>query len=257
MEGGDLGVAELREALQQAESLFGLLERGLSDVLGTVQGRLELLQASFDILDIDDPAEQLRLIAAELEKAGTALSKAEIDRLAAGDEAFIEELFRQLQSGSGRFTELGAFGELSFDEFLDILRRLESTQDRIADGVEGETGDFQNVSAINRLTVEQGDTLIALAGSRNFYLEDIRDILRGGIQPIQVTDSMLAAAGTVRVEFSPLDVNVNLNGDASGIMPESAAVLGESLGAALADHDLGTELRNIRAGLGLPPVRTQ
>lgn len=256
IDGEPLSRAQLEEALEQAQTLFEALDVGLGELLDTTRGRLDLLRASFAILDIDDPAKKIALLADELERAGTALTPAEIQRIREADEEFIEELFRQLQAGSARFTELGAFGELSFDQFLDLLREIEGLQDRIAESAGDEEGDFQAVSAINRLTVEQGDSLLALAGTRNFFLEQIRDSLRDGFQPVQITDRMLAAASSVRIEVSG---RIEVTGDA--VSDEGAALIADRLTERLTiddfDRQLSSELTRIRAGFGLAPVREQ
>jgi len=256
LDGDPLNKAAFDEALQQARSLAEVLGRSLSEVLDTVQGRLSLLRDSFDVLDIESPAERIQLLADELARAGTALSAIDIQRLREGDEEFIEALFRQLQSGTGRFTTVGAFGDLSFDEFLDVLREIESLQDRVADAIEAESEDgFQQVSAVDRATSFQFDRALALDGTRNLLLEQIRDSLRGS--PVTVTDTMLARASTVRIEGTVRHV-VDVRGDASGITADAAAALGREFGrAANLDLDLGDEVRRIQQGFGFPPTREQ
>lgn len=244
------------DTLRQAEALYEAINRDVVDLGETIAGRLSFLQREFDRFDIDTPAEQLARFADELGKLGVeGLSAADLQRIREGDEDLIEELLRQATSGTGRFTSLGDFGALTQEQLVAFLDEIEGVADRLADTEIGaEEGDFQQVSAINRLTVEQGDTLIAMAGTRNFLLERLLGVTEAG-SPVQVTDTMLAAASSVRhIHEGRIDVSVS--GDAVDV--EGAALIRDGLVDALSlNRDLGAELRNERAGLGLPPTRTQ
>lgn len=250
LEGENLEGAETSEAINQARQFFEALNTGFEEAIDTLSGKISLLQRQFDVLDITDPVRQLELLVQALREAGTALSEDELQRIASGDEALIEEIFTQLAGGEGRFPDIDSLGSATRQELIDLISEIE----RIADTIEaeggGEEGDFQNVSAINRLTVEQGDTLIALAGSRNFFLEEILEELRrvrlGG--PL-VTEGGLASADPQLVR---LDVYLH----AQDVPEDLVRPFARSLSSEEIDRALADSLRRVTVGNGGAPVRT-
>ncbi|MGI9038208.1 MAG: phage tail tape measure protein [Gemmatimonadota bacterium] len=260
LEGETLNAEQLIEALQQAQGLFDGITLEVQDMSKSVADALGFLQAGFDRFDVDEPLKQLDAISKKLGELGVNLTGEELKRLAAGDEGLIEELLRQAIEGSGRFTTLDDFGKLNQEELIRFLDELERIGDRLeseqADG--GREGDFQQVSAQNRFTVEQADRGLAQDATRNALLERILEEIRGGVGlgalPV-ITDRTLAAAATIRVEHSGGFV-VDVRGDAVDV--QSAAVIRDGLVEHLSvDRYLGEQARNIRAGYGLPSRSVQ
>lgn len=251
--GEDVAPAAVNDAFDQAERLFEALEIGFVDLFDTVAGRLALLQNEFDRFDIDAPADQLRILADSLAGFKTALTAEEIERLARGDEALIEQLLREVTSGTGRFTEIGDFGQLTPQQLLNLLDEIESIADRLeAEGAA--EGDFQNVSAVNRLTVEQGDRLISLQGTTVAHLEAIRSILEFSFSqsnPLLVLNDL-----PVGQDLGTISIELTATGD-TPVSQENAEIVVDALADELIDRGLGVNLRTTERGFGAVPVRTE
>lgn len=211
------GILRELEAVQRATA-----ELELSRVFETFRGQLDLLQQEFDLLDIEDPLDQLRRLR-ELMLEFTDLPEEFRAQLAGANletevgrrqfEAALENIFKALASG-----ELGpgAFGQLTVSEFRSLIGDLEGTldtaQDELGDLAEGEepgtTTAFQVSRQITEVTANRlVGTLTTISILNQQQLRVLRGILAalGGEVPGPGAGGV--AAGGETVGIAPVDVD--------------------------------------------------
>lgn len=156
-------------------------ELDLQKLTETVEGLQRMIEASFEIFDIDDPAEQLEVyrdfflrftnLPKELvaEAEGFDLDTAEGR---AAFEAWLQEIFRMVREG-----ELPAefLGDMSVDEFISSITRMERLVDQAArEQEEGTSRSFQIFRGVSELQAHQ---LLGKADTRNVLLRFMWDEL--------------------------------------------------------------------------------
>lgn len=163
---------ELLGAKNQWDDLVDAIGLGVTDLFDTVSGRLDSARAEIELFDIEDPVQQIGKLVDVLAASGVQLSKAEMQRLRAGDEALIQELVNELETGTGRFA--GGFaplGEFSPQQFRELMLELERLGDQAVDEAGGTTS-FQTV---NQITMQQADLIISALSTQTFYLRTIAE----------------------------------------------------------------------------------
>ena len=233
------GEQDFLEFLEQAQSLLEGLGLEVTNFFDTLAGKLEIANRRIDLFDIEDPIKQIEEFVKVLEQSGTALSAEDLQRLRAGDEKLIQQLVEEIASRTGRFggaDPLGALGDFTAQDLIDLLSRIESIGDRIADGAggPGATTSFQTFDQITRV---EGNAIIAALGTGNFFLREVA----------QNTAALVSIFGSNSVE--PLTIpSISPAGEPSG-----GGVV-ESTRTLDSDLQLGVELEALRLGNGLPRV---
>lgn len=183
------------ESLRQVAEALG--QFGVGTWAAGFQGQMEALRREFELFDIDDPLEQLKMIRDEFSHF-TDLEMPDFDLdTAEGREAFerwIQEMFTRSQLppmfGGLTFEDLG---DMSTQELLDTFGTMENLLDQIAKDeetatdAEGQTTSFQTVS---RITLEQAGKLIAQGTTQIHYLRRITEALEGGPE-ISLADDVI------------------------------------------------------------------
>lgn len=246
----------------------------------TIAGIVEFGNLEADVLDIDDAMEraqlQMALLAEGLVKE--LFTAANITRASEGDNiikealqlissaraaelpeeraARLEELQRFLLENLIPLFEAGFFGDLSFDAAKALIEALDASTDAytaLADEAAGEISESQNVSAQNKLTVEQGDVLIGLQSTAVEYLRRIDEstammkiMMGGGVRPTAVPGER----DGVNVEVGGITVEVSGSGDPLLV----ASVLEDRLVDRI-DSKLGEVLLSRVRGTGVAPRR--
>ena len=162
---------ELIGAKNQWDDLVDAIGLGVTDLFDTVAGRLESARREIDLFDITDPVQKIGKLVDVLAASDVQLSASELERLRAGDEKLIQELVKELETGTGRFAGgFAALGEFSPNDFLQVISEIESLGDALAD--EGGTTSFQTV---NQITLQQADLIISALSTQTFYLRSISE----------------------------------------------------------------------------------
>lgn len=273
------GSAASVKALHQA---IGLIE--FERLFETFGGQLSLLQQKFEIMDIDDPIEQLRqflnvihqFAGAEIDPPVWNLDSEEGRTLA---KRWVQKMFELLQSGEITPEQLGG---LSFDEFRDFLdefnRRLEEANEAAqAGGVVG--GPEQTRVNVNQ-TVAQANQMISLDMTRNRYLAQVVALLGGDVGtaggggaphiptfPGEISPPSLASLGLSPAPsgggdvgpFTFGDINVEIPIQTTGdVDPGTLEEAGRRAGQAFSEElkrELGNRHRG-QGGHGSPKVLT-
>lgn len=163
-----------------------------------------------------------------------------------------EALSRFLVDNFDMLFKAGFFGTMTPEQAMEFVRAIDRFTDRAQELGEDGISDSQNVSAINRATSEQGDVLVGLLGTGNFWLEEIHERLvelRDGGLPTEAEMAGAAAAGGGSFE---LNVTQYIEGfrDPTEVANDSALQIER-----LMDRVLGNRLIDEVRGTGLAPRR--
>jgi len=207
-----LSIEELREVAERTglelDALVHFLETGegafsqiadqaeqLADALKLVDfealfegwnGFLRRLELEFQILDIDDPAEKLRLMVEKFgeltdlpEEFQKRLDAIDLDNLTPEGLAELEALLQNLfQESLDNPAFIAALGELSPEDWIEAIVGLTDS----VDGLQEAAGDIedgsQNVSAQNTITVEQAERQAAILSTISAYSRLMYDELK-------------------------------------------------------------------------------
>jgi TP901 family phage tail tape measure protein len=175
MRGLDLDI--LRNTFEGVQT-WGQLVADVFDEELTPEAEFDLFRKAVEkIFDID----ALAGLKKQIEALGSDLvGVVDFDRLAgdASDPETIqawEDFSRFLVENFDALFRSGFFGGLTTDEAIALLQNIDNNTDALQElAAEADPG-VQAVSAVNRITVEQADRLLALTSTGNFYLREIRD----------------------------------------------------------------------------------
>lgn len=251
--------------LEQMEAIIEAAETlELSEAVAGFQTQMSLLREEFELLDIEDPIEQLRRMREVLLGLETDLPPALEEALTGADlsteegrrrvEEVIGQLIRQLAAGQLTSEDLRG---LTLDQFRELLGNLEETLDEAAEEEEGQTGGFQQTRGITEVTANRITgrltTLDVRAMKRNEILGRILTQL-GGTVPANVGPQV--APSTASAAADGRRAGVHVAGDLVGSMtveiPAGLAdqLEGEDGPEQLADRISERFLRRVDRGLG-------
>jgi len=132
-----------------------------------------------------------------------------------------EDFSRYMIENFDELFRAGFFGGLTTDEALALLSDIDANTDVLQELAKDAATDsgIQAISAINKVTTEQADIMIALDQTRNFYLMQIRDstgqmleAMNGGTlltPPTKRDLTRFGTAGDVVIETVDVDINVS------------------------------------------------
>lgn len=159
-EGGEARIADMEAEMRKLQDAVQQLQ--IDRLTESFAGQLDMLEQRFEIMDIEDSADQLERLRElfleftdlpeEMERAlaGADLSTAEGRRQF---ESVVQQLFEMIASGE---IEPEQLGDLTVDQFRDMLSKMEGLTDDLDEaGAEGETTGFQQVSRIQEVTADQ------------------------------------------------------------------------------------------------------
>lgn len=284
-----LSIEELKEVAKatglELDALIGFLETGegdfeqlaiqaeqLSDALKLIDfealfegwdGFLRRLELEFQILDLDDPAEKLRLMVEEFnrltdlpEEFQKRLDKIDLDNLTpealAELEALLQEIFKE-SLDNPEF--IAALDELSPEDWIDAISALTDGIDGLQEATEGIEDGSQNVSAQNRITTEQAERQGAILSTISGYNRLIYDELKlfhtdfnAAFGLVSPSESQVGAFVGQGVGASAGVIN---NIDNLNITVEEARTPEETLNAIVGgiDAQLGSEVIAARSGV--------
>jgi TP901 family phage tail tape measure protein len=170
------------QAIRQAEQFIDALNRfAFEDLFEGFRGQLRLIDLEFQLLDKDDPVERLQRatqafneladLPPEFQKR---LDDIDFENLTPEELKDLEDILADLFFAVLEDPNLiGALGDLSADDFIEAISELTDSVDELQEEGLGIDSGAENVSAINRITVEQADRLLALTSTQNFYLRSI------------------------------------------------------------------------------------
>lgn len=223
---------QLMDAIQQTE---------LTQFAQTFEGQLEALASQFQLFDVTDPIEQLKLLAQVAKGfAGSPL----VDQILGGIDLSTPEgraeLERRIQDTFNRITggtiTPGELGGLTPSQLLDLLTRLEGTMDQLVTG--GDTGTSQQFQVERTITEVTGNRLASLLLTGTLWQEQtakntalMAAILSGTpvgmLQPPTAEQLAAWAGGGGSVSIGQVIVQVQ---PPPGMSPTEARQVGAALG---------------------------
>lgn len=179
----DVAAAELQGLQDAVEAI------DLEQALSNFQGQMDLLKTELELFDVDDPVEELKRLRDTFVQF-TDLPGRFQRRLEAVDlstregleeaEQTIRDLFDAIASGE---IQPGAFGELTLDQMLQQLEKMDQTMEEVRDEQGQTTAEFSVDRSVTEVTgsriASQLDSVIVEEETQTGLLRSIRDLLSG------------------------------------------------------------------------------
>jgi hypothetical protein len=227
----------------------------------TFAGSLELMRQELELMDIDDPLEELQRLR-ELFLEFTDLPGQLREQLAGADlttsegrqafEQLLLDLFRQVQAGE---IDVGALGELTLDQLLQAIGDLEGLADKVSEEAArgGRSEEFTRTRSITEVT---GMRMVGVLTTIDFRVAQIVSMMRqglglsptSGIEPVPGAPEMMPAqmGGTsltvqTRVEQGAIQVS------GAGDPAATAAAVRDSLTDEVSEQLASDVLERLRA----------
>jgi TP901 family phage tail tape measure protein len=253
LNGAEQSAAEMNAAMEQANDLMeGLADRGLDTAFEGFGGQLDLLRLKFELFDITNPIEQLEEIQRVLQDVGNInLDNIEDDNirdalatLLTGDlttpegrkamDDAIRTIYEAIASGALTFGDLGG---LTLPQLTDLLQEFEGALDDMVDSADSGA---EAITAVNRITTEQADIMIALDSTRNFYLRSMLGIMEGGAVAPPLASDFEQFGNQLRDLSIEFEINVTEASDATETAHAVALAVDRELGGMVGSQLIGT-----------------
>lgn len=202
LRGQDANTERVRDEIEALSA--AMKQMRLDRFLETFRGKMSLLQTELELFDVEDPIEELRRVMdvfqefTDLPRAFQRLGKKfdlstpEGRKLLEGQ---IQQMFRRIQQGT---MPVGEFGELTPDQFQNLLERMEGLLDEAGQQQGGTSRDFQVSRQITEITASKMigvlSTLSTQAVHRNQLLARMLQQM-GGTVPRRIAPPRPAAVG--------------------------------------------------------------
>jgi hypothetical protein len=146
----------------------------------------------------------------------------------------IRTIYEAIASGALAFGDLGG---LTLPQLTDLLQEFEGALDDMVDSADSGA---EAITAVNRITTEQADIMIALDSTRNFYLRSMLGIMEGGAVAPPLASDFEQFGNQLRDLSIEFEINVTEASDATETAHAVALAVDRELGGMVGSQLIGT-----------------